>query len=98
MNCYKITDDGIRLFIKASPNASKSEVVGFFEDSIKIKIAAHPIDGKANEELIKFLSKTLKIAKSDIKIVSGDSSKIKCLLLPLKLEEKIKGLIDGINR
>ena len=60
------------IYIHLQPNAKREEVCGMYDEQrIKIAISTPPIDGKANEALIKFLSKKLKIAKSNIKIISG---------------------------
>ena len=67
--------------IKAIPNASRSEVSGWEQDALKIKLQAVPEDGKANKELLRFLSKTLKIAKSDIALDSGEKSRHKRLII-----------------
>lgn len=67
-----------RLGIKVTPNAKKSEISGFLEDgSIKIRLNAPPVDGKANAELIKFLAKELDVRKSSVEIVSGFSTRKK---------------------
>ena len=70
------------IHIKVVPNSSKSEIC-LKDSEIKIKIKAKPIDNLANEELIRFLSKEFKIAKSDIKILKGHTSKYKTIELPL---------------
>jgi hypothetical protein len=94
MNFYRQIDDKgvIELLIKAAPNSSKSEVVGITEDALKIKLKAPPVDGEANEELVRFLSKWLKVAKSDIIIHKGSASKNKKIVLPLneQIIEKLK--------
>lgn len=66
------------------PKASKNQIVGWVEDgkggkALKIKIAAAPEDGKANAELIKFLSREWKIPKSSLDIVGGAASRHKLL-------------------
>lgn len=71
------TDDGIVFNLRVIPNSSKSEIVGEFAGSLKVKIAAPPVGGAANAELAKFLSKKLGLAKSRIEIISGHSSKNK---------------------
>ena len=81
---YKLKDTQVTLRIKAQPNASKSEFAGIYgEDAIKIRIKAPAVEGAANKELIKFLSKSFKIPKSDIIFKTGKSSKIKILEFPL---------------
>ncbi|MBP7709650.1 MAG: DUF167 domain-containing protein [Rickettsiales bacterium] len=69
-------------YIKVTPNSSQTKISGKFLDEknqeyIKINLAAVPEDNKANEELIKFLAKTLKISKSKIEIIRGETSRIK---------------------
>lgn len=65
------------LFIEAKPNASKTEIISFQENTLKIKIAAPAVDDKANKELVTFLSKQLKIPKSKIIITKGNTSRHK---------------------
>lgn len=67
----------VLLTIYLQPGAKKSEVSGMHDGHIKIKINSPPVDGKANEALILFLSEFLDIPKSKIKIVSGEKSRIK---------------------
>lgn len=72
------------LFVRANPGAAQTKIVGKFVDEknqeyLKIAVAAQPEDGKANEELIKFLSKKLKIPKSQIEILRGETARIKVL-------------------
>lgn len=59
------------------PGAKKSAVSGMHDGHIKIKVNLPPIDGKANDALILFLSDFLNIPKSTIKIISGEKSRIK---------------------
>ena len=63
--------------IRLIPNARKTEYVGVLGDALKFKICTPPVDGKANAELIRFLSKSTGISKSKISIVSGEHSKNK---------------------
>jgi len=81
---YNIENDSVRLRIKAQPNASKSEFCEVYgEDAIKIRIKAPAVEGAANKELIKFLSKSFKVSKSDIIFKAGQNSKIKIVVFPL---------------
>lgn len=66
------------------PKSSKNEIVEIMEDeengqTVKIRIKAMPEKGKANAELIKFLSKTLNLPKENISIISGKTEHIKLL-------------------
>lgn len=74
------------------PKSSKNEIVGPYRDGIKVKVTAPPIEGKANEALIRFLSKELNISPSCIEILKGHHSREKILKIrpsnPLTLKRK----------
>lgn len=87
------------LNIKVTPNSSITKIVGKFLDEknqqyLKVNLAAVPEDGKANEELIKFLSKTLKISKSKIEIIRGTTSRIKAVKINLETSSLIQNIED----
>jgi hypothetical protein len=64
--------------IKVIPKSSRTELVGYLPDGTwKVKIAAVPEKGKANRELVEFLAEKLGVAKSRIRIVSGQTSPLK---------------------
>ena len=70
----------VRFRVKILPKSQKNELAGMFGDEVlKIKIAAVPAKNKANQELIKFLSGLLRVPKSNITIVSGDTSPLKTI-------------------
>jgi uncharacterized protein len=65
----------ILLAVKVTPRASRSEIAGFGEDgSLRVRIAAVPEKGKANEELRSLLSRYFGVARSNVQIVSGETS------------------------
>jgi uncharacterized protein len=69
----------IRLAVQITPNAKKTEVIGVLDDALKLKLQAQPIEGKANEALIKFLSKTLSVPRSAVTITHGHTGKKKLI-------------------
>lgn len=75
------------LLVTVVPNASRTEIVGWQGDALKIRLAAPPVDGKANKELIQCLAKNLDVPKSEIEIVSGHMNKRKRIELPLTSDE-----------
>lgn len=64
-------------FVKVVPKASKSEIIGWEQDVLRIRLHAIPEKGKANEALIGLLSQELKVAKRDIVILKGETSRLK---------------------
>lgn len=76
------------LTIYLQPGAKKSVLAGMHNGNVKIKVNSPPVDGKANEALIQFLSDFLDIPKSSIELIAGQKSRIKKL--------KIVGITDDI--
>jgi uncharacterized protein (TIGR00251 family) len=67
----------IVLSLHVQPGAKRTEPAGLHGDALKIRLAAPPVDGKANEALIAFLAKTLGVPKSKVELVSGQTSRAK---------------------
>ena len=75
----KKTENGWLLSVKILPNSSKNEIIKNDDGSIKVKLTAQPIEGKANKVLLEFLSKQFKIPKTSMEIVKGQTSKDKTI-------------------
>ena len=71
-----------KITVRVSPNASKSEVISRGRDGWKVRLAALPVDGKANETLIRLLAEEYDCAPSEIRIIHGQTGKIKIVELP----------------
>ncbi len=72
----------MKLLVKIIPNAKNTEVVGWEGQTLKIRLSAPPIEGKANKELIKFLAGACNCSPSEIEITKGLASKQKTLEVP----------------
>jgi len=72
MSFYQWQEGNLLLSCHLQPKAAKDEIVGMHGDSVKIRITAPPIDGRANAHLIKFLAKQFAVTKRDITILSGE--------------------------
>ena len=83
MNALIVQDSkaGAVLSVHIQPNASTTECVGIHGDSIKIRVAAPPVDGAANDELIQFLARRLSIPVTSVQIKSGAAGRHKRVLL-----------------
>jgi len=62
------------LTIRVVPRASKNELIGLYGDKLKIRLHAPPVKGRANKELISFLSRKLDVPKQQIVLLTGTSS------------------------
>ncbi len=70
---------GVALRLHIQPGAKKSEVVGLHGDALKIRLAAPPVDGKANEALLAFLSDRLGLPRAAFSLKSGQTSRRKVI-------------------
>ncbi|MCD4671016.1 MAG: DUF167 domain-containing protein [Actinomycetia bacterium] len=69
--------DIIRIYVR--PNSSETKIAGLYNNNIKIKIESSPEKGKANKELVNFISRIIGIPKSRIEIISGITSNYKTI-------------------
>ncbi len=67
--------------VHAQPGAKRDAVVGEYDGKLKIALTAPPVDGKANEKLLKFLAVQLGVAKSGLSLISGDTNRSKRILV-----------------
>ena len=79
MNWLTATADGVRLTLHVQPGARRTEVAGLHGDALKIRLAAPPVDGKANAHLQAFLAKVFGVAKSQVILESGELNRHKRL-------------------
>ncbi|HTF38335.1 MAG TPA: DUF167 domain-containing protein, partial [Blastocatellia bacterium] len=72
-------DGGVTIKVRVQPRASRTEIIGEHAGAIKMRVAAPPVDGKANEECRRYLAKLLKVGATSVEIISGDSSRDKVI-------------------
>lgn len=68
-----------RVSIYVQPRAARTEFAGLHDGCIKVRLAAPPVDGAANKALVDFIAQRLGIAKSRVRLVSGESSRRKVI-------------------
>lgn len=90
-------EDSVTLTLLAQPRAKKTEIIGVLGDALKVKVAAMPVEGAANEELIRFFSKFLGVPKSYLSLKQGSQSKNKVLEVRGLSGERLLELLDGIS-
>lgn len=87
-------DGGFILNIRVVPRSARSEIVGLHDGALKVRIASSPVDGAANAELIRLLAKEFGVSKSEIEIVSGETSKNK----RIKIANLSKSKFDEVTK
>jgi uncharacterized protein (TIGR00251 family) len=90
---------GAALAIRVTPRARRNEVAGILNDgTIRIRLTAPPVEGKANEALVKFLSSILGISKSRIEIVAGQTGRDKLVsLLDMNPETAQQKILESLG-
>ena len=98
---YDDSPEGIVLRIHVQPGAGRSAVVGRHGDALKVRVAAPPVEGRANDAARSLLSEALGVPEADVELTSGQSSRSKRFRLKgLDAEEGEKRLrvaLDGAN-
>jgi uncharacterized protein len=97
---YKLNEDSLVKSIYAKPASSKNSITGLHGEPprLAVRIKAPPVEGAANIELIKFLSRKLKLTKSSISLIKGDTSKQKSIKIIRNIQETLNQLIQEIGR
>jgi uncharacterized protein len=76
------TAQGSTLEVYVQPRASKNELIGIHEGTLKVRLSSPPVEGEANRECLRFLAKALDVPKSLLQIVQGKKSRRKKILIP----------------
>jgi uncharacterized protein len=93
-----MTKDGaVRLEVRAKPRAHKSRVVGVREGALEVQLAAPPVDGAANDELVRLLADALGVAKSAVHIVRGDSGRNKLVAIQGVGEADVRARLESVG-
>jgi uncharacterized protein len=74
---YIESADGIIFNVQVVPRASRSEIIGEHNEALRVRIAAAPVDGAANEELVRLLARSLRVPRAGVDIIKGHSAKLK---------------------
>lgn len=88
------TQGGVLLHLFVQPKSSKNEIVGPHNDELKVKITSPPVDGQANEAVIKFFSKLLRIPKGQIELIRGETSRHKVIKIHGLSTEDLQKIVN----
>ena len=86
--------EGTTLAVYVQPRASRNELVGIHEDTLKVRLKAPPVEGEANKECIKFLAKVFGVPKAHLEIVQGHKSRRKTILVRGVVPEFLENVLD----
>lgn len=81
-----MSESKAKISLRVYPGAARSEIVGFNQGALRVRVAAPPVKGKANQELFAFLSRVLGVCKGALTIIKGNTSRSKVIT------------VDGLNQ
>ena len=89
--------DGALLFkVRVVPRASRSEIAGEHDGAMRVRVAAPPVDGAANEGLMRTLAKAFDVPVRDVLIVSGHASKLKQVRVKGIKQEQLQSVLNSL--
>lgn len=94
LQALSAAENGVYISLHIQPGAKREAVAGLFGSSLKIALNAPPVDGKANAALLRFLAAKLGVAKRQIELCSGASSRDKRVFVSGMTIEQIKDLLS----
>jgi uncharacterized protein (TIGR00251 family) len=87
------TPHGAQFALRVQPRASRNAIAGTIGDAVKLAITAPPVDGKANEAVVKYLADLFGVPKSNVVIVSGETGRNKLIAIRgMRAEQVLKAL------
>ena len=89
------TSDAIIFEVRVTTRAASVGIAGEYEGAVKVRLSSPPVDGAANVELIRLISKALGVSKSSVSIVSGETSKTKRLRVAGVSAQKLRDVLAG---
>jgi len=86
--------DGVLLLVSVMPNAKRTQVDGLHDGTLRVRLAAPPIEGRANDALVAWVAKQLKVPRRDVELLRGESSRRKQLAVAVSYEAAAAWLAD----
>src|SRR5450432_143215 len=97
MIAYSEHDGALSFKVYVVPRASRSELVGEYNDGLRVRLAAPPVDGAGNAELIHTLGRAFDVPRSAVEVVAGQRSKAKQVRLKAVSAEMLRRVIASLT-
>lgn len=92
---FEALPDGCRIQLHVVPRASRTQVAGLHDGRLKLQVAAPPVDGEANDAIVRYLAKALGVGRDQVTIASGATGKRKAVLVRGLGPEQAQRLLLG---
>jgi len=97
MSWARETPDGLVIEVRVVPRAARNEIAGFTGGALRIRLTAPPVEGKANQSLVKFLAARFGVRRGNVRILAGGTSRNKRVLIEGQRREPIARLVDAVT-
>ncbi len=88
-------EESCKIDVRVQPKSSRNQVDGFEDGTLRLRVTAPPVDGKANTAVIALLAKTLGVGRSRLEIVRGHSSRNKVVSIATLSEQEVRRRIEA---
>jgi hypothetical protein len=95
--CLSLHGDAVWLAVSVQPNAKRTAADGLHDDTLRVRLVAPPVDGKANQLLIDWLAGELGLPKRAVQLVRGETSRRKWLAIDAPLEQVAAWLATRVS-
>lgn len=96
--CLSTRDGRVVLSLSVVPNARRTEVDGLHDGALRVRLAAPPIEGRANDALVAWLAKSLRVARRDVELLRGAASRRKQVAVAITPEAACAWLADVLAK
>ena|ERR1700675_2027155 len=90
--------EGVSFHVQVQPRASRDAIEGEHADALKIRLTALPVDDRANEALVRFLAERLNVPRAAVRIVVGEKSRRKRVVVARVKRERVLALLAAAKR
>lgn len=92
------TPGGVSFYVQVQPRASRDAIEGEYADGLKIRLTAPPVDDRANEALVCLLAERLNVSRAAVRIVAGEKSRRKRVVVTGVNREQVLALLSAAKR
>jgi uncharacterized protein len=97
-SCLCERDGRVLLRLSVVPNARRTEVDGLHDGALRVRLAAPPIEGRANAALVAWLAKSLGVPRRDVEVLRGESSRRKQVAIAVSRDHAVRWLAEQLER
>ena len=86
----------VRLDVRLTPRASRDAIVGFEGETLRVRVSAPPVEGRANRALERLLAKRLRLSRGAVRVVTGQASRSKVVAVDGLVAAELRRRLGGV--